>query len=455
MTKTKEKRAEKPPQITSVFVGGFKSLRDRTEVALRPLTLLAGRNSSGKSSVMQALLLLKQTLEAPFDPGPLRLDGPNVRFTDVEQLFWRGARKGDTAQEFSIGFRGVDWSHGPRIGSRQELSVVFRRGDRPHDIALDRLEFEDLDAFPKHQGVLREDMSARELRALNKRSRLATPVNPSIKLQLGVQRNRCFLSVTLTGPGGFDWGSVLPPQWLGPTVPVQIERMIHLPGLRENPERSYPLTEVGRSFPGSFHHYTASVIASWQEQEDMRQRKLGEFLALLGLSWKAEARRLDATHLEVRVGRLPSPAPGGANDLVNVADVGVGVSQTLPLLVALLSADPGQIVYVEQPEIHLHPRAQVALARCLLDAAERGVIVVVETHSNLLLKGVQLEVARGADPKLVKLHWFARDKAGATQVTTADLDQQGAFGDWPEDFADVELDVESSYLRASLRAAGA
>ena len=132
--------------------------------------------------------------------------------------------------------------------------------------------------------------------------------------------------------------------------------------------------------------------------------------------------------------------------------MGVGVSQTLPLLVALLVAKPGQIVYVEQPEILLHPSAQVLLARCLLDAAKRGVIVVAETHSHMLLKGVQLEVARGADPKLVKLHWFARDDDGATHVTSADLDAQGAFGDWPEDFADVELDVEGSYLRASMPA---
>jgi hypothetical protein len=57
---------------------GFKSLRDAVEMELRPLTLLSGRNSSGKSSLMQPLLLLKQTLEASFDYGPLRLDGPNV-----------------------------------------------------------------------------------------------------------------------------------------------------------------------------------------------------------------------------------------------------------------------------------------------------------------------------------------------------------------------------------------
>ena len=57
--------------------------------------------------------------------------------------------------------------------------------------------------------------------------------------------------------------------------------------------------------------------------------------------------------------------------MVNIADVGFGVSQVLPVLVALIVAEPGQLVYLEQPELHLHPRAQVALARVLADAAKQ------------------------------------------------------------------------------------
>src|ERR1700734_2966825 len=76
-----------PPAITSLSVSGFKSIVEEQTIEIRPLTLLAGANSSGKSSMMQPLLLLKQTLEAPYDPGPLLLDGPNAKFTSVSQ-FW-------------------------------------------------------------------------------------------------------------------------------------------------------------------------------------------------------------------------------------------------------------------------------------------------------------------------------------------------------------------------------
>jgi len=74
---------------------------------------------------------------------------------------------------------------------------------------------------------------------------------------------------------------------------------------------------------------------------------------------------------------------------------------------------------------------------------------VAETHSSLLLRAIQTLVAKGdLDPDLVRLHWFTRDASGITQVSSAKLDANGAFGDWLEDFGDVALDSEQQYLDA-------
>ena len=87
VVRAKRGRAEpKFPGISALAVEGYKSLYRKTEIDLRPLTLLAGANSSGKSSLVQPMLLLKQTLETPYDPGALLLDGPHVRFTSADQL---------------------------------------------------------------------------------------------------------------------------------------------------------------------------------------------------------------------------------------------------------------------------------------------------------------------------------------------------------------------------------
>lgn len=135
----------------------------------------------------------------------------------------------------------------------------------------------------------------------------------------------------------------------------------------------------------------------------------------------------------------------------HVADVGFGVSQTLPVVVALLAARPGQLVYLEAPEIHLHPVAQLASGGLVKRAVDRGVTVVVETHSALFLQSVQTHVARGEiSPDDVAMHWFTRDlRSGYTDIHTAELADDGSFGDWPEDFYDVHLDAEAAYLDAA------
>ena len=88
------------------------------------------------------------------------------------------------------------------------------------------------------------------------------------------------------------------------------------------------------------------------------------------------------------------------------------------------------------------------MAKVLADAARRGVHVVAETHSALLILGIQTLVAEGKlSPELIKLHWFER-KDGATKIKSADLDKSGSFGDWPEDFDDIELEAQRRYLDA-------
>jgi predicted ATPase len=186
--------------------------------------------------------------------------------------------------------------------------------------------------------------------------------------------------------------------------------------------------------------------------DDERLSTLNEWLSRLELTGSVTAARVDDANVEVRVARTRNGRPRKA-DMIGLADVGLGVSQVLPVLVAILVASKGRIVYVEQPELHLHPRAQVKLAEILCEAARPDVYVLIETHSGLLLRGIQEAVARArVSPEKIRLHWFHRDKLGVTRVSSATLDARGRFGDWPVDFGDVELDIEDRFLRASLGA---
>lgn len=423
------------PKSLTLSIQGFKSIRDRQTIELRPLTLLAGSNSSGKSSLIQPLLLLKQTLDAAFDADALRLDGDHVQFSQASQLFWTGKRKkSDIADHFSIT---VD-------GRESPLGLTFRKDDK--GVVIDRVDF----AAAAGMAALRMGMSSEEIERIVPRP--PTQVRAEWPARFTVNRRRWMLQVDveLVPPGSTD----KPAQYratFDPCLPLAMiaRSIIHLPGLRGSPARHYPATGATGRYLGPFPPYTASVIHHWQEKKDARQERLGEDLRRIGLTWKVQTKKLDDTRVELNVGRLPSAEHGGAQDVVNIADVGLGISQVLPILVALAAAEKGEVVYIEQPEIHLHPRAQVELAGVLLDAAMRGVIVVAETHSQLLLKAVQVEVAKSAaSSEIVKLHWVTRDESGATTVASANLDSNGAFGDWPEDFANVELSIEDDYLIA-------
>ncbi len=431
--------ANGPDHINKIAVRGFKSIADEQQIELRPLTLFAGANSSGKSSLMQPVLLLKQTLEAPSDPGPLLLSGPNVRFTSADQLLSQIPGKASRS-EFAVRVELVEgaslevsFRHRKRIGF--EIGVMTRSDDgkilrlspgMPHE--------EIIKAIPEPMKKIFADFGKK------------TEEN----VRWSVYRERCFLSLVVSaetpqlapirfGPRGWPAGGFVD----------RLQSMIHLPGLRGNPQRTYPKSAAGPLFPGTFESYVASTIAQWQSKGDPHLLQLGSALEDMELTWKVRAVPVDDTQVELRVGRLIHGRRGGAHDLVSIADVGFGLSQSLPVVAALVVAEPGQVVYLEQPEMHLHPRAQRRLAHVLADAANRGVIVVAETHSALLLREVQTLVAEGKlSPDKVKLHWFQRQEDGRTIVTPADLDEKGAYGDWPEDFDEVELNADIDYLDA-------
>ena len=426
--------------ITAISVQGFKSLAKESRIEIRLLTILAGANSSGKSSIMQPLLLLKQTLEASYDPGPLSLDGPNAKFTSVNQFISR-SQKGTDRQSFSVEIEQAE-------GITHKIAFSITEN---HTFDIRDMIIGDGD---KHSLRLTLDQSEDDLKnAISKF--LSKKIKWPKGLELEVVRDRCFLDVNaeIFDEKG-EFASPLVREVFVVTASSELlnrklRGMIHVPGLRGNPERVYNRTATGPDFAGTFEHYVATIIAQWQEQKDDQLQALETMLAALGLTQEISAKYSNDTQIELQVGRLPKAERDGS-DLVNIADVGFGVSQVLPVLVALLVAKKGQLVYLEQPELHLHPRAQYALAKILAETAKRGVKLVVETHSALLLLQVQTLVANGKlDPNLVKLHWFLRNSEdGTTAVKSADLDENGAFGDWPEDFGDVELKAEGAYLDA-------
>jgi predicted ATPase len=432
--------------ITRISVKGFKSLAEECSIEVRPLTILAGANSSGKSSIMQPLLMMKQTLEASYDPGALLIAGPNVLFSSTEQFLSKS--NGKVLDSFKIEFD---------LNSLFSLKEIFKKEPKK------TIEISEMTYYEGDKAATTLRPGVRHKALLSSVPWLVDVWNTFIKnqgkkikdeLELGTYRIRCFLDIgyfPIKKEDDVPHASPILVQYMLDTFGTPLRGILHISALRGNPQRTYKITAVGSQFPGRFEEYVASIVHHWQISKDTRLKELEKYLELLGLTRKISAKAVDDTQVEILVGRLPTSSINSPRDMVSIADVGFGVSQILPVIVALLTAERDQLVYVEQPEIHLHPRAQVAMAQILADAANRGVRVVAETHSSLLLLGIQSLVAEGKlAPNKAKLHWFKRrPEDGVTEVSSADLDETGAFGDWPEDFADVELMEQSRYMDAA------
>ena len=119
-------------------------------------------------------------------------------------------------------------------------------------------------------------------------------------------------------------------------------------------------------------------------------------------------------------------------------NTGFGLSYTLPVLVAILSAKPGALLLFENPESHLHPKGQAKIGELMAKAANCGVQIVVETHSDHVLNGIRVAVRKGLlPPENVCLHFFERhaDKA-CSEIISPIMDRNGRIDRWPDYFFD-------------------
>lgn len=428
-----------------ISVEGYKSISEKRTIDISGLTILSGANSSGKSSFMQPLLLIKQTIENDFDAGSLMLDGSNVKMTDSSQIISKVANNNDNTIRDFFKISIVDEK------SKSTTSATYKF-KKERGINIDSVWHEDNDEFRNGVKISfgLEPSAVQDMLPKKLINSFKDAFGGKHAVSWRVVRDKCFLEVKMHIDDecvvfGADFA---PARKLG----IIASRLIHVPGLRGNPERSYRVANSDSLYPGSFEKYVASIIHLWKTEERYKTKfeDLKKSLNQLGLAHSIETSSINETQLELRISRFTKYEDERC-DYVNIADVGFGVSQILPVLVALLAAKKDQVVYIEQPELHLHPRAQYSLARLIAEAVkEKELKVIIETHSSVLIRGIQTLVATKYLPNnLVSLNWFTQDSiTGQTDIVEAKLDDYGAFGDWPEDFDEVSLAVEQEYLDA-------
>ncbi len=152
-----------------------------------------------------------------------------------------------------------------------------------------------------------------------------------------------------------------------------------------------------------------------------------------------------------KVGHQLQVQTEGSAQFHDLTNVGVGVSQVLPIIVMALLAEPPTLLIFEQPELHLHPKVQARLADFFLSVALIGKQCLLETHSEYLIERFRRRVAEAMEDSLLSVLkiYFTERLKGTTICEEVEVSRYGAIASWPEDFFDQSQIETELILRAA------
>ncbi|MFE7836907.1 DUF3696 domain-containing protein [Streptomyces sp. NPDC057474] len=362
--------------ITRLTLINFKAFR-RLELPLGPLTLLTGLNSSGKSSVLQALPLLRQSF------GPDRATSPEEGLLLNGELVEMGTARDLLHDDFGPAYDLLATSD-PVVGfvvEAEEPGRFIARYDleQPDEDVMEAYD------FPGYPSLL--DQPFQYLHA----DRITPAVTFPRSRQIAIDR-------------GF----------LG----VRGEHTVNF--LRHHAEREVPEGPLRHADAPSPQLLDQTV--AWMQE------------LCPGVNLQASAvEGTDFVRLSYGFG---GTAGINATRRRRPTNVGFGLTYALPIVVACLTATAESLILLENPEAHLHPKGQSRMAALISAAAAAGAQMVVETHSDHVLNGVRIAVKQEAlRPEDAVIHFFRGNGSGA-EVITPRVDKDGMLAQWPEGFFD-------------------
>jgi predicted ATPase len=403
--------------IDQLHLQNLKAWRDSGPVQLAPVTMLLGANSSGKSTLLQSLLLLKQTVASPDRTVHLNLGGDEANdyfhFGDFDAVLSRGVA---APRQFSIELS-FQRPEGERV--RHGRFACSYGQTASGAVAIQELQLSTV---------------ARRFRAVRReRGAYAVYVDDESRprgkgLQLAPERSIALPAeaLALLGTDGTHL------QDLSLALRRELEGIVYLGPLRRRPDRDYVWNKTTPGEVGSDGHKAIdALLANFllpSEHQGSVLRSVSHWLQRMGMAEQLSVRALGRSgRYEVLVHH--------DGVVANLRDVGVGVSQVLPVLAVAYCAPPGSTVLLEEPEIHLHPLAQAVLAEMFAEVSQqRQVQFLVETHSEHLFRRMQTLIARRqASTAQCRMLFVERQGADAVLVPL-DVDEFGAVRNWPPRF---------------------
>ncbi len=500
--------------ITKWKLGNFRSIRDYTVLDFAPLTLFAGANSSGKSTILKSILLIAQTLSHKDHSRPLVLNGDLIKLknfndnisdnstSNILVIGWECLPFSDTLLPFDeilkkkihceIAVAPSDSeSHLPTdhnsgidlcrshfgIGKHYSLNVnrsdiqtiILKKRWLPADMDKDicnglSYDVEDGESYVSPElGSSISPPAAKECKftAIGCIVHKFLPSQIIIDVQYTEKDDKNYFKYE---------GCSLEPEAKAATEYIKdffLNSLHYLGPLRAFPKSLHPRflnsDENSIGFKGENTHgvlerhkrkiiryiHSSSFVTAGNIPvpiECSLENAIDDWLGYLGIAEKIEVTDKGKFGFELGI-RI-----GNSSKINDLTQVGVGVSQVLPILVSGLLAEPDTTLIYEQPELHLHPKVQTRLADFFLSMTQLGKQCLVETHSEHIINRIRLRIAEGSvgSPwhEAAKVY-FVENKNDSSTFSEVKIDECGSILVWPEGFFDERQQETERILRAA------
>lgn len=428
--------------LKGLHICNFKSLRDTGKLDIKPITFLVGPNSSGKTSVLQAILALRQTirnkeiksaliLQDYIDLGSFKdivwehnlknnitiklsdsTDNVEVEFAfqkNNESIFLKRFRN------FGVFFDGLKDSNFDYEVVRNKKGNYFLNVSNSQNIIGKKYKVDLLKFYQVKNIILSEDESVD----------YAKKISEGEKIEI---KNKAVLNKVLAYAGKKIDDLVLLNFFQGQEQQLRLifDNIFHIGPLRREPQRVYTASGAFPLEVGKSGEWVVDEFLSNPETKERVNKWFKDFC--IASDFKVQELKKGSKRYEIIIKEFHTGI------WINIADVGFGASQVLPIIVEGFIAKNSTLL-IEQPEIHLHPKAQATMGDLLIDIANNGKNnLIVETHSDLIISRICSRIIQGKfDNSKVAIYYFNPTKDG-TEIIDVSINKIGQYQNFPEGF---------------------